>query len=202
MNALYLNTHIQTFPEADVEWLMERLPAWRREQACRFRHLEGRRQSALAYEELCRGLREEYGIEEAPAFEYNEHGKPHLQGRPDIHFSLSHCRAAVGCLLSDAPCGLDIEIIRPLRPALAEHTMNAVEQALIQQSPTPDITFVRLWTQKEAVLKLRGTGISEGLRDALSPESLYGIHLTTEEHLAEGFILSTATDTLHRFEKI
>ena len=188
---LYLNTHIQTFTEADVEWLIERLPTWRREQACRFRHLEGRRQSALAYEELCRGLREEYGIEEPPAFEYNEHGKPHLQGRPDIHFSLSHCRAAVGCLLSDAPCGLDIEIIRPLRPALAEHTMNAVEQALIQQSPTPDITFIRLWTQKEAVL-----------RDALSPESLYGIRLTTEEHLAEGFILSTATDTLHRFEKI
>ena len=51
-------------------------------------------------------------------------------------------------------------------------------------------------------MKLRGTGISEGLRDALSPESLYGIHLTTEEHLSEGFILSTATDTSHRFEKI
>ena len=52
------------------------------------------------------------------------------------------------------------------------------------------------------MLKLRGTGISEGLRDTLSPESLHGIRLTTEEHLSEGFILSTATDTSHRFEKI
>ena len=188
--------------EFDLEAALGEISAQRREQALRFRYELGQRLCVLAYRLLKQGLREAYDITENPIFEYNEHGKPHLQGRPDIHFSLSHCRAAVGCLLSDAPCGLDIEIIRPLRPALAEHTMNAVEQALIQHSPTPDITFIRLWTQKEAVLKLRGTGISEGLRDTLSPESLYGICLTTEEHLAEGFILSTATDTLHRFEKI
>ncbi|MCR4920806.1 MAG: 4'-phosphopantetheinyl transferase superfamily protein [Bacteroidaceae bacterium] len=189
---LYLNAHTDSYSEADIEWIVSRLPEWRREQALRFRHLEGRRQSALAYDELCRGLREEYGIEEAPTFEYGQHGKPTLASYPHIHFSLSHCRKAVGCLLSDRPCGLDIECIRPLRPSLVEHTMTPIEQALISSSPNPDIAFVRLWTQKEAVLKLRGTGISEGLREALSPESLQGISVSTEEHLAEGFVLSKA----------
>ncbi len=189
---LYLNAHTDSYSEADIEWLVQHLPEWRREQALRFRYLEGRRQSVLAYDELCRGLREEYGIEEAPDFDYGPHGKPTLARYPHIHFSLSHCRKAVGCLLAASPCGLDIECIRPLHPSLVTHTMNAVEQALIQSSPTPDITFIRLWTQKEAVLKLRGTGISEGLHEVLSPENLQGISLSTEEHLPQGFVLSRA----------
>ena len=119
-----------------------------------------------------------------------------------LHFNLSHCKKAVACVLSERPVGVDVETIGRYSESLARHVLSPDEFDLVSSSPTPQIPFIRLWTQKEAVLKLRGTGISEGLRDTLSPESLYGICLTTEEHLAEGFILSTATDTLHRFEKI
>ena len=37
--------------------------------------------------------------------------------------------------------------------------MNEQEQEQIWQATNPDWAFTQLWTQKEAVLKLKGTGI-------------------------------------------
>ena len=189
---LYINNHINRYTEADIERLMEQLPEWRRSQAMRFRHFEGRRQSVLAYMELCRGLSEEYGLSEAPEFLYDEHGKPTLVAYPHIHFSLSHCRQAVGCLLSSAPCGLDIETVRPLRESLMRHCMNETEQTQILSAEEPAVAFTRLWTQKEAVLKLLGTGLAGGLKDALENLNVRGIALHTEFCLGHSVLLSTA----------
>ena len=189
---LYLNAHIQSYSDSDIERLMKQLPEWRQEQALRFSHKEGRRECVLAYLELVRGLSEEFGIREPQAFHYNEHGKPSLADHPEIHFSLSHCRVAVGCLLSKSPCGLDIERLHPIRQSVVDYAMNEAERSQIAMADEREIAFLRLWTQKEAVLKLRGTGIAEGLREALHPTLLQGICLDTEEHAAEGFVLSTA----------
>ena len=177
---LYLNAHLQAFTETDVEWLLERQPAWRREQACRFRHLEGRRQSALAYEELCRGLREEYGIEEAPAFEYNEHGKPSIVGHPEIYFNLSHCKEAAICVISDKPVGVDVESIREFKDSLVNYTMNDEEKAEMASSSNPASTFIRLWTMKEATSKLIGTGITNDVK-SLIDTTKYKYNTTEKE---------------------
>ncbi len=179
---LYLNTHIQETTAQQLSQLIGLLPLQRRETALRFTHLQGRRQCVLAYMELCRGLREEYGIDEMPRFAFTPKGKPLLADYPHIHFSLSHCREAVGCLLSDHPCGLDIEHIRPLNESLVRHTMNADECREIFASARPDAAFIRLWTRKEALLKLRGTGIEGHLRDVLAPDHHRGISLHTREH--------------------
>lgn len=189
---LCLNTRIQSYSEQDIRLLMNDLPAWRREQAQRFAHAGRQRECVLAYLELERALREAYGIREPQIFRYNAHGKPELESHPEIHFSLSHCRTAVGCLVSNRPCGLDIEHLRSIRPALVNHAMNDDEQEQIAADPRPEVAFLRLWTRKEALLKLRGTGLSEGVRDALCPPHTKGILLATEEHLDAGFVLSTA----------
>ena len=164
----------------EIESLTERLPAWRREQALRFRHEAGRRQCVLAYEALRQGLRELYGFTEAPDFDYNSHGKPSLRQLPHIHFSLSHCREAVGCLLSERECGLDLEASRPVRDSLVRYAMNEAEIGLIGEADNAEEAFLRLWTRKEAVLKLRGTGIRGDMKDVLAPSATQDLELHTQ----------------------
>ena len=189
---LCINDHITDLSEWQTERAIAALPQWRREQALRFKHLQGRRECAVGYIELLRGLRLCYGIEDMPSFDYNEHGKPFLKEHPEVYFSISHCKAAVGCLVSDKPCGLDIEHIRKAKPDLVRHTMNPQEAESIFASRFPDIAFTRLWTQKEAVLKLKGTGITDNLHHVLAPDSVQDIALETSENLYLGYIFTTA----------
>ena len=161
---LYLNDHLQ---DLDLDDALAQLSEQRREQALRYKHDLGQRTCAAAYLLLCQGLREEYGITEKPVFEYGEHGKPFIVGHPDIHFNLSHCREAALCYVSDRPVGVDVESMRRCSDSLISYTMNASEQVLIQASDNPILEFIRLWTMKEAVLKLTGEGIRNNIRDIL-----------------------------------
>ena len=189
---LYLNTNIESISEQQLKRMIQLLPLQRQQTALKFSHSQGQRECVLSYMELWRGLKEEYGMAEPPVFAFMPKGKPYLADHPDIHFSISHCRMAVGCLIHSKPCGLDIERIRPFNKSLVEHTMNEEECRQIFSSDSPDIAFTRLWTRKEAVLKLHGIGIADNLQDALSPQSTQGIILHTTEYPQEGFILTCA----------
>ena len=162
---IYINDHLFDF---DLDAALAQLSEQRREQALRYRHELGRRTCAAAYLLLCEGLKKEYGITEKPILEYGEHGKPSIVGRPDIHFSLSHCREAAICVLSDRPVGVDVETIHRYSESLVRYTMNDEEIAQILASARPDLAFTRLWTQKEAVVKCTGEGISNDLKNVLS----------------------------------
>lgn len=189
---LYINDHLERIKEKQVEKAISLLPSWRREQALRYKHFDGKRECALAYLELCRGLRLEYNITEMPLFAYDKNQKPSLDKYPHIYFSLSHCKEALGCFLSSVPCGLDIESIRPARKTLVEYCMNEEECQQIFSSPSPDAAFINLWTKKEAVFKLRGTGINDDIREILSPENTKDINIVTIPNLYRGYIISVA----------
>ena len=161
---VYLNDNIEEF---NFEAALPLLSAQRREQALRFKHEQGRKTCALAYLLLCQGLQKEYGISERPLFEYGQHGKPMLVGRPDIHFSISHCSQAVVCVLSNKPVGADVERIGRYKDSLARYTMNERELQLIGQAERPEVEFTRLWTMKEAVLKRSGRGLTNDLKHVL-----------------------------------
>lgn len=189
---IYLNDHIQEMPNELIAEAIGTLPEWRREKVLSIKFPQGQRECALSYVELCRGLRQEYGICEKPAFAFNEHGKPSLKEHPDIHFSLSHCKTAVACLISSAECGIDVECIRTAKPSLVHYCMNEDECERIFASPLPDLTFIHLWTQKEAVYKLLGTGLQDGVKDILHPRNLQGIELQTIENPYKNWVMSTA----------
>lgn len=189
---LCINDHPSALDADRTEQLIATLPEWRRREALSIRHLQGRRECALAYIELQRALRLAFGIDDTSPFAYGAHGKPSLARHPGIHFSISHCRQAVGCLLSNRPCGLDIERIRPVNPALIRYTMNPGEAQAIHSAPSPELMFARLWTRKEAVLKLLGTGITDSLHHVLDPENLASIRLRTIDNPLQGYVLTTA----------
>ena len=157
----------------DLEAALEDISVQRREQALKFKFELGQRLCVLAYRLLKQGLREEYGIVGNPIFEYNEHGKPSIVGHPEIHFNLSHCKEAVVCVVSDQPVGVDVESIREYRESLVRYTMNDEEIREIESAEDPASTFIRLWTMKEATLKLIGTGISNNIKTVISKEYRY-----------------------------
>ncbi len=163
-NKINWNDDIDHF---DFDAALPLLSEQRREQALRFKYELGRKTCAAAYLLLCQGLREEYGITERPVFEYGEHGKPFIVGHPEIHFNLSHCREAVICAVSDQPIGVDVESIREYHDSLVHYTMNDQEVLQIEKAERPDVEFIRLWTMKEALLKLTGQGIVDNLKSVL-----------------------------------
>ena len=182
---LYINDDISNF---DFDASVEQLSAQRLAQALRFRHVLGRKLNAAAYLLLRQGLSVEYGITESPELGYNEHGKPFVIGHPEVHFNLSHCRIAVVCALSSHPVGVDVEHIRPLNESLVHYTMNDGEVAEIMSSPHPDVAFTCLWTKKEALLRLLGTGISGNVKDVLNDKP--SPHTVVE--LDKGYVYSIA----------
>ena len=159
---VYLNDDIEHF---DWQAALPLLSEQRRKQCLAFKHEQGRKTCAAAYLLLCEALRKEYGIEEPPVFEYGEHGKPVLAGFPHIHFNLSHCQLAAICVVSDKPVGVDIETIHPYNESLVRYTMNDDE---VQRINGSGLEFTKLWTQKEAVVKLSGRGITTDLKTVLS----------------------------------
>ena len=144
----------------------------RREQAVKFKHELGQRLCVLAYQLLKQGLREAYGIEGNPQFEYNEHGKPAIVGHPEIFFNFSHCKEAVLCAISEQPVGVDVESVRSFNDCLVHYTMNEDEIREIETAEDRAVAFIRLWTMKEAALKLEGTGICKDMKQVLQQDGL------------------------------
>ena len=165
------------------------LPAWRKEKALQYKKLDDRKRSVLAFVLLQRALREEYGITEVLEFVYNEFGKPSLPNLP-IHFSLSHCKDAVACAVSDHNIGIDVESIVPYNPDVARRVCTADELKMLGQSSNKNVEFIKLWTAKEAISKYEGMGSS--LPFAEIDVSKYAVH--TNMFKSKKLVLSIASD--------
>ena len=180
---IYLNDHLNTL---DLETTLPLLSAQRREQALKYKHDQGRRTCVAAYLLLCEGLKREYGITKPPVFGYGEHGKPYIIGEEHIYFNMSHCREAAICAIAPYPIGIDIESVRPCNESLIDYTMNEQEAHSIKEAEHPELAFTRLWTMKEAILKMSGVGISHDLKNTLNGTERFKI----EEHYELGYVYS------------
>ena len=186
---IYIDDHINDF---DLQAALGKISSQRREQALKFKFEQGQRTCVLAYLLLKKALREEYGLMENPEFEYGEHGKPAIVGHPEIHFNLSHCREAVACVVADHPVGIDVEYVRKYEDSLVRYTMNDQEQAEIAAAERSDTAFIRLWTMKEARLKLSGIGITNDIKSALADAA--AMKFTTVERLEHNYIYTVCEE--------
>lgn len=178
------NSH---WTEAEVARLLPLVSPQRREQAMRFKHTSGQYCCLRAWQMLadqCTELNTEW--------QYNEFGKPFVPGAP--WFSVSHCRNAIAVAIDHLPIGIDIETIRTVDTDLITRTMNSAEQALINASDEPARAFTRLWTQKEAILKAKGTGIQSFEELLRAIDSFEGQIQTIEK---ENYIYTIAYGKLH-----
>jgi 4'-phosphopantetheinyl transferase len=152
--------------EQEIARLLPLVSDQRRKQALRYKHLFGQYCCLKSYEMLTELLASTpYTLHSTPSFLYNEHGAPSLSGGP--YFSLSHSKRGIAVAISDEPIGIDIEAIRPLSEGLVQKAMNPQEQAQIAAAANPEQEFIRLWTRKEAYVKMQGTGIISDMHKIL-----------------------------------
>jgi len=156
---VYIFDRLDQYTDEAYEKHLSSLPAWRGEKALQYKKLDDRKRSVLAFVLLQRALREEYGITEIPEFVYNEFGKPSFSNLP-IHFSLSHCKEAVACAVSDNNVGIDVEGIVPYNPDVARRVCTVAELETLTQSENQDTEFIKMWTMKESISKFDGRGLT------------------------------------------
>lgn len=113
-------------------------------------------ESETAHKLLSDVLGEKYGISQ-PQLSYGPQGKPFLPGGP--HFSISHSRGQVALAVSDAPLGLDVEVVRPFLEKLPQRIFSPQELRWFQARFSTQVDFFTLWTLKESYYKYTGTGI-------------------------------------------
>lgn len=108
-------------------------------------------------------IKKTFGIDIAhQEFACTEYGKPYLPDFPDVHFNISHSGDYVVCAVSDKTIGADIQRIGEYNSDIAKRVCNEKELVQIENSLDKASEFAKLWTQKEAVLKMYGTGIASG----------------------------------------
>ena len=180
--------------EQEVQRLLPLVSRQRREQALRYKHTFGQfccLKSWILLKEVLGQIG--YNRIQSEEFRYNEHGKPYFEGGP--YFSISHCKTGIAVAVADEPVGIDIESIRRADEELMERVLNNDERLAVSGERDRDRAFTKLWTQKEAVVKMLGTGIESfeqlqgllpGYRDTGTP----GYRIETIEN--ENYIYSIA----------
>ncbi len=90
-------------------------------------------------------------------------GKPYLvrkssgQREPGIHFSISHSGGLWACVISDCPCGFDLQQRRPANyELLAKRFFSPRECAYVEAAGAEG--FYEIWTRREALAKYTGLG--------------------------------------------
>ena len=86
-------------------------------------------------------------------------GKPYFP-EGDMHFSISHTKQHVFCVLSPTLVGVDAEELdRDIDLRLADKILSAAERERYDQSPDKRLALLKLWVLKEAAAKCSGEGL-------------------------------------------
>ncbi|HEY9825743.1 MAG TPA: 4'-phosphopantetheinyl transferase superfamily protein [Stenomitos sp.] len=106
------------------------------------------------------------------SFTYSEHGKPALAGFEDdklLQFNVSHSAERMVCAISaQIPVGVDVEVTNPAANYEAIARRICCPDEWIVLSALDPVqrreVFLKIWTRKEAVIKLNGDRLFAGLR--------------------------------------
>ena len=158
---IYVNDSFLPGSELRHRHLVDVVSDQRRGQAELYVNLDDRLRSLEVFALLMSALRTEDGISKPPVLNFNDDGKPLLAEFPGIHISLSHSRNVVACMISERPCGVDVEECQEPDLDIMKRVLSEVEIKKVKESASPDIIFARLWTRKEALYKLMGSRLDD-----------------------------------------
>lgn len=101
----------------------------------------------------------EYTGKALPPVYRTPRGKPYIPGDP-VHFSISHTKRRVFCVLSDTPVGIDAEEAdRQIDLRLADKILSPAEKLRYHRAADKRMTLLRFWVLKEALAKASGEGL-------------------------------------------
>lgn len=98
-----------------------------------------------------------------PEVFFTENGQPYFPSET-LYFSISHSGCFACAMLSDMPCGADVEQIRPERAEKLRSRCLLPSEA--------DMDFYHAWTLKESIGKMTGEGIRPLMIDTAAQTGL------------------------------
>lgn len=153
-------------PAERREQLLEALSVRERSRYASFAHDQHRFRWGAARGSLREVLGAALGVvPREVTFRYGAHGKPFVDG---LHFNISHSGGRALIALSQVEVGADIELPRPRRTdgiARRFYAPGEIERLFrLTDDDARQAEFFRLWTCKEAFLKVTGEGLSRSTR--------------------------------------
>ena len=108
---------------------------------------------------LLRQMVQKYTGQPMPEIAIGPRGKPYFPGS-NLHFSISHTKSHVFCVLSHRPIGIDAERQdRQISVKLAEKILSPGEKAQYEAALDKQSALLTFWVLKEAAAKCDGTGL-------------------------------------------
>lgn len=101
-------------------------------------------------------------------------GKPYFKNIKNIYFSLSHSGSIALCAVSDKEVGADVQLITDFCEKICKKYFSKDEEKYIfASSAQKDKTerFFRIWSLKEAYVKMTGEGLSGFKKLSLSEDA-------------------------------
>lgn len=96
-------------------------------------------------------------------FLYNQYGKPYIDHQ-DYHFSISHSGNCILFAEGTIPIGIDVQQCSEEPQKSAMHFFTENERQYINDSHDVAHAFYKIWTSKEAYVKMLGLGLSKPFR--------------------------------------
>ena len=130
----------------------------KRARISRFRNEDDKRRSICAEMLARREIAKRFGINICDIeIAAKEKGKPYCKNA-EVELSLSHSGDYAVCAVGERPIGIDIQRIVPYNEKTAKKVCSALELEDIEKSGKKAEEFIKLWTKKEAVIKMKGEG--------------------------------------------
>jgi 4'-phosphopantetheinyl transferase len=123
---------------------------------------------------------------------YGEYGKPFLRNS-QIQFCLSHSGDYAVAVFSDRAVGIDIERVRTANSGVVSRFFSDIEQSFWEQNMSA-LSFTRLWTRKESVIKATGDGLHMPLDSFSVLDDTVRIPALDDEHEERCFSISTLSE--------
>lgn len=150
----------QPLGQRAFDYYLNQLPKPMQDKALQFRIWEDRTNSILGKIMLKQCASEYYHIPNIlNQITYNPFQRPEVNG--PFSFSISHSGNIVVCAMSETyQLGIDIEQLAAIDFDPFQDYMSAKEWMQIKIAKDPNREFLKIWTQKESVIKADGRGLS------------------------------------------
>lgn len=168
----------QTLPLKFIHLLERNFPEFIFQKYQQIKHKNYKLDFCLVRIVLLYALKERGFLNLREHYEHTEEGKPFLKDVP-LFFSLSHSSEYIGVAVSTCEIGLDVEKNKNFNFRRISTFLTDLENVFLENNPDK---FYELWTQKEAIVKLEGTTLSQ-MRDycVVKNADNYNFYFSDEE---------------------
>lgn len=148
--------------DLNVEKNVDGLPKIRKEKADRLMFINDKKQSIGVYLLLKKALKKHRIDINDYEFKYTENGKPYLENCP-FNVSLSHSNEYVLVGISKNEIGVDIQEVSDIDENALDYLFSEKDWDFYSKSKRKTDVFYKIWTLKEAFVKMTGEGITKKL---------------------------------------